>query len=175
MTVDGLVRIRPLAEDDRDGLRAFNTRLSDQSLYRRFFYLSHRAADGYVEKLLHTFDPDHYALVAILDGDVVGVASFERVDATTAEIAVLIDDRDQHVGIGTRLLEQLAGVACGLGIHRFTADVLTDNSPMIRMLRRLGFSTATQAEGYSLVMSVGLESTGFVRRRRCDSGLRTLQ
>jgi RimJ/RimL family protein N-acetyltransferase len=153
----GLVRIRSLADSDRGALLAFNTRISDQSLYRRFFYLSRYAADAYVDKLLRPTDRDHHVLVAVLAGEVIGVASFERIDTTSAEIALLIEDRDQHEGIGTLLMAQLTGAAREVGIHRFIANVLAENSPMIRFVRRLGFPTTVHAEGNTVVMGIDIE------------------
>lgn len=155
----GLVRIRALASSDRDALLALNTRVSDKSLYRRFFNVSRFAADAYVEKLLRAANADYQVLVAVIGDRVVGVASCERVDTTSAEFALLVEDSDQHAGIGTLLMEHLAGAARQDGIRRFVADVLTDNSPMIRLLQQLGFVTATRAEGDTVVISLDLEST----------------
>jgi acyl-CoA synthetase (NDP forming)/GNAT superfamily N-acetyltransferase len=158
-TDGGLVHIRPLADTDRVGLLALNTRVSDRSLYRRFFYLSRHAADAYVERLLRSAGVDHQVLVGLIDGRLVGVASFERIDSDSAEFALLIEDAEQHAGIGTLLIEHLAGVARRVGVRRFVADVLTENSPMIKMIRQLGFATTTRSEGDTVVMGVDLEPT----------------
>jgi RimJ/RimL family protein N-acetyltransferase len=163
MTIDldpggaDLVQIRALQDTDRDALLALNDHVSDRSLYRRFFIVSRHAAGAYVDQLLRPSSADHKALVGLVDGELVGVASYERATPTSAEIAVLIEDRYQHMGIGTRLIEALADSARCNGIHQLVADVLTGNSPMIAMVRQLGLPTSIRAEGDTVVMSLDLE------------------
>jgi GNAT superfamily N-acetyltransferase len=135
----GMVHIRTLAAGDRDALLAFNRRVSDRSLYRRFFNLSRDAADAYVEALLSPVGAHHQVLVAVIGGDLVGVASYECIDVVSAEFAVLIQDHEQHAGIGTLLIEHLAGVARKHGIRRFVADALTENYPLSRWFASSGF------------------------------------
>jgi RimJ/RimL family protein N-acetyltransferase len=151
------VCIRALEDTDRDALLALNEHVSDRSLYRRFFIVSRHAADAYVDQLLRPSGVDHQVLVGLVDGELVGVASYERVEPTSAEIAVLIEDRYQHMGIGTRLIGELAKVARHNGIHQFVADVLTGNSPMIAMVRQLALPTSIRDEGDTVVMSLELE------------------
>ena len=137
----GLVHIRPVQEGDRKALLALNERASDQSIFYRFFTLSRHAADDYVERLLRPASIEHQALVALVDDELVGVAAFERLSRTSAEIALLVDDDDQHEGIGTLLIEHLAGIARRHRIQRFVAEVLAENAAMIRVIRNLGFAT----------------------------------
>ncbi|MDQ1735893.1 MAG: hypothetical protein QOH56_2144 [Pseudonocardiales bacterium] len=158
----GMVHIRTLAAGDRDALLEFNRRVSDRSLYRRFFNLSRDAADAYVEALLSPVGAHHQVLVAVIGGDLVGVASYECIDVASAEFAVLIQDHEQHAGIGTLLIEHLAGVARKHGIRRFVADALTENYPLIKMVRQLGFPTTTHAECGTIVMSFSLDVTADV-------------
>jgi RimJ/RimL family protein N-acetyltransferase len=152
-----LVGIRALKGTDREALLALNAHVSDRSLYRRFFIVSRHAADSYVDQLLRPSSADHQVLVGLVGGELVGVASYERVTPTSAEIAVLIEDRYQHMGIGTQLIGQLASLARRNGIHQLVADVLTGNSPMIAMVRQLALPTSIRAEGDTVVMSLELE------------------
>jgi GNAT superfamily N-acetyltransferase len=156
-TAADLVQIRALEFADRDALLALDDHVSDRSLYRRFFIVSRHAADVYVDQLLRPCSADHQALVGLVDGELVGIASYERLDAVSAEIAVLIEDRYQHMGIGTQLIAQLASVARRNGIRRLVADVLTGNSPMIALVRQLALPTSIRAEGDTVVMSLELE------------------
>lgn len=158
----GLVRIRALARSDRDALLALNTRVSDKSLYRRFFNVSRFAADAYVEKLLRAANADYQVLVAVIGDRLVGVASCERVDTTSAEFALLVEDSDQHAGIGTLLMEHLAGAARQNGIRRFVADVLTDNSPMIRLLQQLGAVQTAAPNGQLIVQPMIASGTELI-------------
>jgi predicted CoA-binding protein/GNAT superfamily N-acetyltransferase len=143
----GLVHIRPIRSTDRDELLALDKRVSERSIYLRFFTVARHAADVHVEQLLRAPSDDHQALVAVIDDQIVGVASFERLAATSvsAEFAVLIDDRVQREGIGTLLIEHLASAARSRGITTFIADVLSENVMMLNVLGSLGFDVRTKA------------------------------
>jgi GNAT superfamily N-acetyltransferase len=153
----GMHCVRALDVGDRAALLTLNTQASDRSLYRRFFMLNRFAADAYVAELLRPANADHQVLVALIDNELVGVASYERLDSAGAEIAVLVEDRYQHLGVGTELIESLATLARANGVMRLVAYVLAENSSMIRTLRHLGLPTTTRAEGNAVVMTIELE------------------
>lgn len=139
LAADGsVVRIRPIRPDDEGPLKAMNQRLSDRSVYLRFFSLSRRGADEHAHHLAAAGD-GHQALVAEAAGRVIGVASYEVMDADQAEMAFLLDDAVHGRGIGTLLLEQLAAVAREAGIHRLRAETLAENAPMLRVFTDSGF------------------------------------
>jgi acyl-CoA synthetase (NDP forming)/GNAT superfamily N-acetyltransferase len=139
----GLVHIRVVTPGDARGVRALHARASDQSIYLRFFSVSRTTAESYVPLLTKPSGCNHHALAACLHGEIVGVASFERLDHDTAEIALIVADDCQHEGIGMLLLEHLASVARHLGLRRFVAEVLTENRSMAGLLRDIGFVTHT--------------------------------
>jgi acyl-CoA synthetase (NDP forming)/RimJ/RimL family protein N-acetyltransferase len=158
-TDGGLVHIRPAVPADEAALIALDHRASDRSIYYRFFAVSRHAADTYVERLLRPSGADHRALVALIGGDIVGVASFERLTDTSAEIAVLIDDQAQHKGIGTLLIEHLADMARQCGVTRFVADVLAANTAMIDVIRQLGFAVASRTEDGTVHVTLELDQS----------------
>jgi len=123
----GLVHIRPFAASDADALRALHARVSDRSMYLRFFGLGRSAGEKYVTLLMQPASPSHQTLTAWIGSQLAGVAGFEMSTRETAEAALLVADDRQHQGIGTLLLEYLADVARRNGIHRFEADVLGEN------------------------------------------------
>ncbi|HEX4726402.1 MAG TPA: GNAT family N-acetyltransferase, partial [Jatrophihabitans sp.] len=146
LLIDGrVVRIRGVLPTDREALLALNARTSDRSIYLRFFTASRPAADHYIDRLVRPAAADHAALLVELDGQLIGVAAFERLDQDRAEIALMVGDDFQHEGVGTLLLEELAAVARQHRIVRFTADVLSDNGTMIRALRSLGYPECSQS------------------------------
>jgi GNAT superfamily N-acetyltransferase len=55
----------------------------------------------------------------------------------TTEIAIVVEDGWQHRGLGSLLLDALLAAAKARGRGLFTADVLADNRPMLRVLSRL--------------------------------------
>ena len=63
---------------------------------------------------------------------VIGVGQYSIIEgAHTADVAFTVDDNRQNRGVGTELLNYLAYLAKGKGILAFTADVLTENVPML--------------------------------------------
>ncbi|HEY5150834.1 MAG TPA: hypothetical protein VIJ23_13650 [Mycobacterium sp.] len=55
----GLVHIRPFAASDADALRALHARVSDRSMYLRFFGLGRPAGEKYVTLLMRPASPSH--------------------------------------------------------------------------------------------------------------------
>lgn len=142
LAADGsVVHIRPVRADDEQALDELNHRVSDRTIYLRFFALSRYAADQHTHHLT-TADPldGPVALVAEVDGGVVGVASYEPMCKDEAEMAFLVDDAVHGRGIGTLLLEQLAAVARERGIRHLHADTLAENGPMLRVFMDSGFT-----------------------------------
>jgi GNAT superfamily N-acetyltransferase len=143
----GQLSIRPLRTADRPALMDLDRRLSDRSVYRRFFSIDRHQADVYALHLL-VHDPlSHRALVALLDERLVAIASYERIDDRRAEIAVLVDDRAQRRGVGTRLMQRLIADARIAGFRTLIADVLGENTAMVHLIGGTGLDATWTYEG----------------------------
>jgi RimJ/RimL family protein N-acetyltransferase len=57
----------------------------------------------------------------------------------TAEVALVVRDDYHYRGIGTQMLVYLTYLAKRQGLLGFTAQVLVDNRPMIRVFEKMGF------------------------------------
>lgn len=135
----GQAALGQLEPTDGDRLRKFFYSLSPQTVYRRF--LSPVARADQLERL-HLLDVDgsqRQALVAVVDGDIVGVARYARDQKRPelADLAVVVADAWQGQGIGTRLLAALADAATRAGVEGFAVLTLPDNQAALRLLRRL--------------------------------------
>jgi acetate---CoA ligase (ADP-forming) len=145
------LRLRAPTHDDTAALLTFVERLSPESRYFRFHGLP-PVGPRLVEPFL---DPDWdergglVGTVAAEDGErVVALGTWSRLrDRTGAEAAFAVDDEYQGRGIGTRLVEQLAGLAADAGIERFVAEVLPANLAMLQVFERVGFAVARELEG----------------------------
>jgi acyl-CoA synthetase (NDP forming)/GNAT superfamily N-acetyltransferase len=146
LTDAGIVRIRTVRPSDAEALGAMYEGVSDDALRLRFFSVSRTAVTKDVEALTRAADEDHASLLAEIGSDVVGVATFERLDdePTYAEVAFLVEDAQRGRGIGMLLLEHLATVATKYGIVRFVAETLPDNSSMLHVFRDAGLPLVTQ-------------------------------
>ncbi|HEX6057304.1 MAG TPA: bifunctional GNAT family N-acetyltransferase/acetate--CoA ligase family protein [Intrasporangium sp.] len=144
---DGTVaHIRPITPADADRLRKFHNRQSDESIYFRFFAPLRELSDRDVHRFTHVDYHDRVALVAILNEEIVGVGRFDRIHATSAEVAFNISDHMQGKGIGSVLLEHLAAIAPEVGITRFTAEVLPHNRKMLMVFKDAGYEVSSHIE-----------------------------
>ena len=149
--------------DDADALLAFFAGLSERSLYLRFHGFP-QLGPRLVDPLL---DPDWaergVLLGSLVDEDaerVVAVANYVRLrDPRLAEAAFTVTDEHQGRGIGTRLLEQLAGRAAEVGIERFVAEVLPDNRAMVGVFESAGFELTRELEGGELEVQFPIAPT----------------
>ena len=143
-----LVHLRPATPDDNAALRSLHAAASDRSIYLRYFTGNRHAAEAYVDRLLAKHPDTTLALVAEQQNALVGVASCERLPGTAdAEVAFLVADRQQHRGIGTLLLENLAALARRHGIRRFVAETLAENGLMLQVFADAGFVMNRQMDG----------------------------
>ncbi len=151
LLADGTIAvIRLLRPDDRDGLTALHAKASDRSVRMRFFSASRSAGPSYVEHLYAHPEQVAVALVATVRGEVVATATAERVSAEVAEVAFLVSDAALGRGLGTLLLEHLAAAGRDRGIETFTADVLVENTAMLRVFAQAGF-VETRSTSYGVV------------------------
>ncbi len=139
----GLI-FRPASLDDIPKVESFMFRVSRESLRMRFMAsISQVSAD--VIKQLCSGDLKSDGCVIALTGEdrdskVVGLGNYiASGNGHTAEVAFLIEDDYQGKGIGTLLLERLAGLAAANGFIEFEAEVLPDNQPMINVFKSSGF------------------------------------
>ena len=72
----------------------------------------------------------------------------------TAEVAFTVRDDHHNEGIGTQLLTYLTRLAKDEGLQGFTAEVLLDNRPMLKVFEKMGFDMNRTIEDniYKLVM-----------------------
>jgi len=88
-----------------------------------------------------------FSLIALRGGKVIGHCSYYITSPKRAEIGIVISDKFQGKGLGTKLLEVLSEIAYRKGIEIFDAYVSTENTQMLKVLRDLGFPMETKIEG----------------------------
>jgi RimJ/RimL family protein N-acetyltransferase len=152
----GCVHVRPIRESDAPALVALHGRLSDESVYLRYFSPHARLSAKEVAHATQLDHRDREAYVALDRDTLIGIGSYERgAGDDSAEIAFEVDDAQQGRGIGTLLFETLAAVARERGIRRFVATVLPQNRRMLQLFREVGLAERTRFDGG--VVEVDLE------------------
>jgi RimJ/RimL family protein N-acetyltransferase len=156
------LEVRALEGSDRDGLRALFARLSPESRHRRFLSPKPHLSERELTYLTDVDHVDHEALVALdpCDGSIVAVARYARVRAglPVADVAMVVADDMQRMGIGTRLGRLLVARARANCFDRLVADTFSDNHPARALMRRLGFRPRAR-HGYHLELELPLATS----------------
>jgi len=155
----GTAHLRPILPTDADRLRRFYDRLSDETIYNRFFSLYRNISDRDVERFTVVDHHDRAALIATIGTEMIGVVRYERIDADEAEVAFNIEDAHQGRGLGSVFLEHIAAAARERGISRFVADVLPANRKMLRVFSDAGYVVGQAFDDGVVRLSFDLEPT----------------
>ncbi len=151
------LHLRPIRPDDGPELLKLYDKLSNTSLYHRFFVVPPKDASK-ADYLAHVDYDNQFALVAARDGELVAVARYHRdlSRADHAEVAFTVADALQGTGIGSLLLFRLAAIARDHGVAVFDAEVMADNTGMIRVFEKSGFPLTRRTEGQILRFEIAL-------------------
>jgi acetyltransferase len=143
------VSIRPIRPEDEPLIVKFHETLSDRSVYLRYFSslsLSRRVAH---ERLLRICfgDYDREMVLVAENTDpatgerrIMGVGRMNKLHSRNeAEVAALVSDQYQRLGLGHELLRRVVQVARDEKIALVSAEMLPDNVAMRAVFKRLGF------------------------------------
>jgi len=144
------IEIRALRPDDKAELLAAVGRTSAQSLYRRFFGVKRDFTEKEIEFFLSVDFTSHVALIAVvLEGGrevIVGGGRYVVLQPGTAELAFMVEDGYQGQGIATVLMRHLVAFAQRVSLKELVADVLPDNSAMLKVFEKSGLGFETRRE-----------------------------
>jgi len=145
------VLIRPVKISDEPMLKDFFYSLSDESLYQRFISarrdIPHEMLQGYIAV-------DYFSkmvLVAVREEEgretICGLGQYGiNSDSYTADVALVVRDDCQRMGLAGELLAYLTYLAKRQGLLGFTAEVLAGNEPVFRLFKSMGFDLAKRNE-----------------------------
>jgi acyl-CoA synthetase (NDP forming)/GNAT superfamily N-acetyltransferase len=137
------VEIREACPEDFDAVQAMHEAMAPDNIYLRFFSYSKRSAETEARRICRDPAPEtpgSAALLALLDGELVGVASYAGLTGhpDQAEVAFAVTDHMHHKGIATLLLERLVSLARSRQIAEFTAETLSENAAMLKVFTDAG-------------------------------------
>jgi GNAT superfamily N-acetyltransferase len=155
------ILMRRLGPDDGELLTRHFAALSAESRHRRFLGGKSALSDQELRFYTHVDGEMHLALVAVRADnpeEAIGVARFIRsADAPEiAEPAAAVVDAMQAQGVGKLLLMRLGEAALERGVKRFRWDMLSGNSPVLRLVQDLAPSCAVESQGPTAVVDVPL-------------------
>ena len=160
--IDGRsAHLRAILGDDRNAILALFDRLSPETRFLRFHYSKMKLTSKELDRYCLVDYYSSFALVAEMERgkclEIVGVGRYVRLPCTdTAEIAFVVEDREQGNGIGTHLLYELAALAKEKAVTSFVAELLNENMVMLDILRKFDPELKQVVDGNSLLITVSL-------------------
>jgi acetyltransferase len=146
----GQITLRPIRPEDEPLMVGFHGALSERTTYLRYFQvlqLDRRVAHERLSRLCFIDYDRQMALVAERqnpqtgESEIVGVGRLSKLHGTNdAELAVVIADEWQRLGIGRALSRRLLDVARNEKIARVVAYYLPENIGMRSICQKLGMS-----------------------------------
>jgi RimJ/RimL family protein N-acetyltransferase len=151
------VFVRPIKAVDEDLLRNFFHKLSDHSVYLRYFRKLKSMPQRILQKTADVDYSNDMALVVLsppdgLQHELVAIGQWvSDPRGGLPEIAFQVRDDWQGEGLGTYLFQRLVEIAKNVGLPKLKADVLADNKGMnivfqksgVRYMRRSDFGVMT--------------------------------
>ncbi len=160
------VTIRAVRPDDRSRIVDTLEEVSAESFYRRIFSPKRDLSDSELSRLTEVDFANVVALVAVVkdEGDrIVGGGRYICLGysgADGAEVAFLIDDAHQGLGIGSRIFKHLVAIARSAGIAQFHAEVLPSNEGMLRLFDRSGLPVIKSGSADTVHVTIRLTTAG---------------
>ena len=170
---DGLLRngeaavVRPIRRSDGAALVGLHGAASPGTLHKHVLLdqptLSLAAAARFSEVDYNT----RMAFVAVVSGEMVGLASYDRSGAAAAEVSFIVTDAYQRHGVTTLLFESLAEYARTKGILTFTAEVMAQNAALLELFAATGLRCSRRNGTATLQVDIDLRPTA-AYRASCD-------
>ena len=158
-----LIFFRPIKPTDEPSMKEFFYSLSEESIYLRFFTI----VKAMPHKRLQYFSNVDYKWTMAIAGFVkekgiekliaVGRYGMPR-NSNMAEVAFLVHDDYQGIGIGKFLLNYLIKIAKANNVKGFTAEVLPENRKMLDIFYKSGYEIKSKLAEGNYYISFDFES-----------------
>ena len=132
------VKIRAIRPSDKAGVADAFGKLEPESVYTRFFHAKSSLSNQELKAATEVDFENVVALVVTIESGgketIIGggrYLAFDRPSSRSAEIAFLVEEDYQGLGIAGRILKHLACIARERGVGQFVAEVLPQNKAML--------------------------------------------
>ena len=150
-----LVGIRPIMPEDEPMMVEFHEKLSEESVYMRYFSnikFTTRVAHDRLIRVCHVDYDRDMALVVTRQledksHEIIAAGRLTKLHGeNSAEFSILIADSFQGQGLGTKLLKELVRIGKDDGLDTIEAIILPRNQGMIKVSQKVGFKTKSDRE-----------------------------
>ncbi|MDD5180921.1 MAG: bifunctional acetate--CoA ligase family protein/GNAT family N-acetyltransferase [Gallionellaceae bacterium] len=149
------ITIRPIRPEDAEVEQKFVHDLSEESRYFRFMNSVQELTPTMLVRFTQIDYSREMALIAVTEEHgkeiELGVTRFTtNPDGESCEFALVVADRMCGKGLGQKLMTVLMDAARSKGLKIMEGEVLKNNSNMLKLMTRLGFTCETSAEDDSI-------------------------
>jgi RimJ/RimL family protein N-acetyltransferase len=150
------VTLRPVLPLDAPKYQAFVRNLSATSRHQRFLHGLNELPPNILEMLTRIDYRNHLALIAEAGSNgmssIIAEARYVVIaDGDRAELAMVVADEWQGLGLAKAMLQRLRDRARTAGVSRLTGEVLASNERMLRLARKAGFGIRRNPEAASML------------------------
>ncbi len=136
-----VVEFRPLLPSDEFAYRNFFYSLQEKTIYLRFFYKMRTFSHEVVQKQWSSVDyhKNMSVIGRVRKGghkEIMAIGSYASEDDTLAEVAFVVREDFQGMGIASFLLKMLEKIAKENQYKGFTATVLRENAAMVKVFKK---------------------------------------
>jgi acetyltransferase len=159
------ILVRPIRPEDEPLLVKLHQVLSERTVYLRYFQplrLSQRTAHDRLTRICYIDYDREMALVvehknAEGNPELIAIGRLSRLRGRDeGEMAVLVDDRFQHQGLGTELYRRLVEVARDELMGSVVSTILSENREMQTICKKLGFYLESSLEDGTVMATLKL-------------------
>ncbi|BBO84572.1 hypothetical protein DSCO28_51380 [Desulfosarcina ovata subsp. sediminis] len=155
------VRFRAIKPSDEEEMRRLFYRFSDEAIYYRYFApiktMPHARMQTYV-------NVDYQKILSVVGlvgppgkGRIIAEARFARHRSKPhVDVAFVVDENFQGLGIATHLYRMLARLARQRGARAITADVLATNPAMLKVFEKGDYPVRSRMEEGAYALTISL-------------------
>ena len=148
------IRFRAIKPSDEEEMRRLFYRFSDQSVYYRYFAPIKTMPHSKMQEYVNVDFGQVMSIVGLVgeagQGHIIAEARYVKdKNRPYADVAFIVDDDYQGLGIASYLLQMMMRLAQDRGIQVFTADVLSSNKAMMKVFEK-GCDTVEAGLGHGV-------------------------
>jgi RimJ/RimL family protein N-acetyltransferase len=155
------VVFRAARPDDAERMVASFKALEASSIYTRLFSPKKEITEAELQRFRETDFETRVRLLCTTEQDgmeiVIGSGMYAKVSEDSAEVAFVVEEDYQRLGISKRMLIHLREIALAKGIKNFTAEVLPYNSAMLGVFQNCGWPMKSRTSGGTVHITLDIE------------------
>ncbi|MFZ5569218.1 MAG: GNAT family N-acetyltransferase, partial [Thermodesulfobacteriota bacterium] len=156
------IEFRPMLPSDEFSSRNFFYSLHEKTVYYRYFAKIRIFSHEMLQRQWASVDyRNNMSILGLVQKgghkEIMAIASYAKVSDTVAEVAFVVKEELQHMGVGSYLLRVLEGIARENGFTTFTATVLRVNTAMIQVFKNRYPNPKITYEGSEMELTMSFD------------------